>query len=366
MTNILPNPNLRFIGSLRGLAALWIVLYHARFLPSPQPGVPLWASIFVDVGGMAVMLFFVISAFSLMYTYPSRLKSRRPKLDFYLHRFFRIAPLFYVVLFFYLLWDKIQLNFEHPVVSIISNLTFTYNLFPGQQTAIVWAGWTIGVEIFFYLIFPYVFHYCKSLIKSIHFLLVTLIVANLSKRLLAYFVHEPSQLAIYQQWFFLRYLPVFAIGVVVFRVWSSQKLSLISQKFKSSIGYLFILTSILLLISRPTELSGILGDPLYLQAFAFAFLVIGLFMNPIRIFVNRILDWYGKLSYSVYLLQPIIIWHMRHLTSRIYETVGNTFGFLLTTLLLMAIISLTAFITEFCIEKPFINLGKRVSKRLAI
>jgi peptidoglycan/LPS O-acetylase OafA/YrhL len=363
--NVRPK-NLEFIGSLRGLAGLWIVLYHAHFLPTPNPSRPLWAGIFVDVGGMAVMLFFVISAFSLMYTYPNRLKSKRPRLDFYLHRFFRIAPLYYVTLCFYLLHDRFQLNYQHPDTSIISNLTFTFNLIPGQQTAIVWAGWSVGVEIMFYLLFPFVFNFCKTLMDSIRVLIASLVMVNLIKVLLPYLINDKETLAIYQQWIFVRYLPVFAIGIVLYKVWENPKVAGVQEETKEAIGFILSLISGFLLLSRPTVLGSLFGDDLYLQAFAFALLVLGLSMAPLRMLVNPFLNWYGKLSFSIYLIQPIIIWHMRHLTAKIYEEVGNTIGFFVTTLMILFTLSLTAWISEFCIERPMIHLGKRISKSIAV
>jgi peptidoglycan/LPS O-acetylase OafA/YrhL len=359
-------PNLNFIASLRGLAGLWILLYHAHFLPTPNPNRPLWAGIFVDVGGMAVMLFFVISAFSLMYTYPNRLKSSKPILDFYIHRFFRIAPLFYVVLCYYLVWDKYRLDYLHPFESIFSNLTLTFNLIPNHQTSIVWAGWSIGVEILFYLVFPFVYRLCSSLLSSLNFLIFTLIITNLSKALLPYIIQDPKTLSVFQQWFFLRYLPVFALGIVVFRIWQNQMFANLSGRSKNSLGYFLVLLSAFLLLSRPAVLSTLLGDDLYSQALAFSCLVLGLSLIPLKVLVNPFLGWFGKLSYSVYLLQPIIIWQMQHLTAKIYEVLGNTFGFLVSTLLIVLTLGLIAWASERLIERPMIQLGKRLSRAIAV
>ena len=360
-----PMPNLKFIGSLRGLAGLWILLYHAHFLPTPNPSRPLWAGIFIDVGGMAVMLFFVISAFSLMYTYPNRLNHQSPILDFYIHRFFRIVPLFYVVLCYYLVWDKFRLDYQHPFGSIFSNLTLTFNLIPNHQTAIVWAGWSIGVEVLFYLIFPFIYRLCGSLLSSLNFLIFTLILTNIAKALLPYFIQDPKTLSVFQQWFFLRYLPVFALGIVVFRIWQTQVFTDLSGKLKNSLGYLLVLLSAFLLLSRPAVLSTLLGDDLYSQALAFSCLVLGLSLIPLKALVNPILGWFGRLSYSVYLLQPIVIWQMRHLTAKIYEVFGNTIGFFVSTVLIISMLSFIAWASERLIERPMIQLGKKLSRAIA-
>jgi peptidoglycan/LPS O-acetylase OafA/YrhL len=359
-------PDLKFIGSLRGLAGLWILLYHAHFLPTPNPSRPLWAGIFVDVGGMAVMLFFVISAFSLMYTYPNRLKSSKPILDFYIHRFFRIVPLFYLVLCYYIVWDKFRLDYQHPFATIFSNLTLTFNLIPNHQTAIVWAGWSIGVEVLFYLIFPFVYRLCGSLLSSLNFLILTLIFTNLFKALVPYVIQDPKTLSVFQQWFFLRYLPVFALGIVVFRIWQTRMFADLSGKSKTSLGCFLVLLSAFLLLSRPAVLATLLGDDLYSQALAFSCLVLGLSLVPLKALVNPILGWFGKLSYSVYLLQPIVIWQMQPLTTSIYTELGNTIGFFVSTLLIVFSLSLVAWASERLIERPMIQLGKKLSRAIAV
>ena len=61
---------LDFLDALRGLAAAYVVVYHMILLPDPHLATPEWASKVAHAGGSGVMLFFVISAFSLYYTMP--------------------------------------------------------------------------------------------------------------------------------------------------------------------------------------------------------------------------------------------------------------------------------------------------------
>jgi peptidoglycan/LPS O-acetylase OafA/YrhL len=140
----------------------------------------------------------------------------------------------------------------------------------------------------------------------------------------------------------------------------------LSGRSKNSLGYFLVLLSAFLLLSRPAVLSTLLGDGLYSQALAFSCLVLGLSLIPLKVLVNPFLGWFGKLSYSVYLLQPIIIWQMQHLTAKIYEVLGNTFGFLVSTLLIVLTLGLIAWASERLIERPMIQLGKRLSRAIAV
>ena len=45
----------------------------------------------------------------------------------------------------------------HAKGPILSFMFFIYNFRPGMQEGLVWASWTLGVEMVFYLIFPWIF-----------------------------------------------------------------------------------------------------------------------------------------------------------------------------------------------------------------
>jgi len=148
---------LDFLDSLRGLAALYVVVFHMTLVPNPHLEVPHWAQTVVLNGGTAVTLFFVVSAFSLYHTMKAHVDQPGAFRDFYIRRFFRIAPLFYAMLVFTMVRDVIYFGAWHSVWECIKSVAFVFNFFPGSQEGIVWASWTIGVETVFYLVFPILF-----------------------------------------------------------------------------------------------------------------------------------------------------------------------------------------------------------------
>lgn len=129
---------------LRAVAALSVVLFHLQAKPAlPQPA---WLAAVTIHFYLAIQLFFVISAFSLSHSGRYAPASYRAYL---VKRYFRIAPLYYVMLA-YLLW---RLGFP-GWPALVANLTFTFNLFPGLEVGLVFAGWSVGVEMLFYLVLP--------------------------------------------------------------------------------------------------------------------------------------------------------------------------------------------------------------------
>src|SRR5262245_30143079 len=83
------------IHGLRAIAATGIVLFHVAAIVTPPPE---QLSFISNYFGLAVPLFFVVSGFSLGYSTAERVEKPRWIEDYLLKRFFRIAPMFYVML----------------------------------------------------------------------------------------------------------------------------------------------------------------------------------------------------------------------------------------------------------------------------
>ena len=75
---------------------------------------------------------------------------------FYIRRFFRIGPLFYFMILAYVVRGHTIYSVSYSPVHVIENALYLFNFVPDRQSGIVWASWTIGVEMIFYLIFPIV------------------------------------------------------------------------------------------------------------------------------------------------------------------------------------------------------------------
>lgn len=92
---------LRYIDSLRGLAILAVLMVHCG-----QYGINKYPDLIANIintGGRGVQLFFVASAFTLFLSLARR--SETVKSNFYIRRFFRIAPMYYLGIAYYLMQD---------------------------------------------------------------------------------------------------------------------------------------------------------------------------------------------------------------------------------------------------------------------
>src|SRR5947209_6448777 len=70
---------LNFIDSLRGLAALYVLVFHIALVPEFKPAIPDLISPIVLNGATGVALFFVISAFTLCLTFNGKASENLPR-----------------------------------------------------------------------------------------------------------------------------------------------------------------------------------------------------------------------------------------------------------------------------------------------
>ena len=148
------------IEALRGVAALTVVMHHSWSL-STQPGLPpddripfYW--VVEGFGLWGVMLFFMLSGYLLADTFwrPEPADMR----VYFIRRFFRIAPAYYVslvVLFLFFAAHKLVFS-EQGAKQLAANVTFTHYLFPNYSSSLNVNGawWTLTIEMLLYAFLP--------------------------------------------------------------------------------------------------------------------------------------------------------------------------------------------------------------------
>ena len=125
------------IQALRGVAALFVVLEHIRFL---------------SCGAFGVDIFFCISGFMIMH-------STYEKSEFFLRkRLIRILPLYYLMtlgtFLLLLLFPEMFLQSKADPIFLAKSLLFIpFHIGDGAIQPLMRIGWTLNCEIFFYVLF---------------------------------------------------------------------------------------------------------------------------------------------------------------------------------------------------------------------
>jgi peptidoglycan/LPS O-acetylase OafA/YrhL len=140
---------------LRGVAAIAVVFHHS-FSLSTQPHF-FGYQIIEGFGEWGVDLFFCLSGFLLAEYFWNR--SRKPSVGaFYIRRYFRIAPAYYVnlVILFVFFANHDALFSTFGLKQTAANLTFTHYLTPGTSSSLNVNGamWTLTIEMLLYLFMP--------------------------------------------------------------------------------------------------------------------------------------------------------------------------------------------------------------------
>lgn len=356
---------LHFLDALRGLAAAYVVLFHLVHVGGVPA--PAWLSGFVEQGSTGVMLFFVVSCFSLFFTMPARLKEARPMASFYTHRFFRIAPLFYVWLVITCLLMTYVHDLPVTTATVLQSIFFVFNLVPGQQSGIVMASWTIGVEMLFYAIFPLIYFRTRSLVEAWSLVLGTLLAYFAMLFVLEVLPLPQETAASHHQWLFIKDMPVFAMGAVCYYL-LVQRLGNHPTPDQRSVGLLLLLVAACIFVARSNEWidDGIFANHPYIwPALWYSALIVGLALNPVRALVNRATRFLGTISYSLYLAHGPVINLLRPCYDRLaaHTDWPRSLTYLVVAGLTMAISILVAYATYRLVEIPGIRLGRALQSR---
>ena len=355
---------LQYLDSLRGIAALYVLFFHLALVPPFKPVPPEWLRPVVMFGGSGVTLFFVVSAFSLCMTMP-RHEQSGGVLSYYLSRIFRIAPLFYFMIAATYLRDVWEFGVYHSAWKVFMSASFLFNLVPGEQEGFVWASWTIGLEMAFYVVFPLAYARAQGIARKCALLFGALTAHLLLPRVLAFLGMQSPMLETYQHFSLVEILPVFIIGMIAFDL---QRL-LASLAHARDVGRALIgggLFGLLgIALGDITPAAPVIG-PWHMQGVFYAALLLGLSLCPLKAFVNGLTQFFGTISYSFYLWHASIIYFSSPLYEAIYGLgLPKTVSFLACGGVTIAITTALSYVTYRVIELPGMRLGKRVLARMS-
>ncbi len=352
---------LGFVDALRGYAALYVLVFHVSYSPVPNLPTPAWLTPIVFFGFSGVTLFFVVSAFSLCLTMPRHISTGAPVLSFAISRFFRIAPLFYVLIIYSVARDSGWFVRTPDLGEALVSASFLFNLVPGRFN-IVWGGWTIGVEMLFYAVFPLIYFTANGrLVRLACYLLLSIALYVLFKHLATMLV-SPDDLYRVTTRSIFRHLPTFMIGMSAYYVYA--RTVLMQEARRKGLGILSFAVSAVLFYVQIYHRHALYPLPEIGDALAYSTLLLGLGLIDVPSIVNPIARYYGLISYSLYLWHLPVIWTLTPLLRSIYERVETPVAFLLSSVVIVAVATGVADVSYRLIERPGETIGRRLIARL--
>ena len=155
MTDIAPR-RVDALDQLRGLAILGVVAVHVvGVAPS---GVALIDAL-MPFGRYGVQLSFAVSAYTMMMNWEQHSGIQvRPAAGFYVRRAARILPMFWLAIVLYLVLHGTGPSYFAPgglgTFEIAATALTLHGWWPSAFNSVVPGGWSIAVEMTFYLLFP--------------------------------------------------------------------------------------------------------------------------------------------------------------------------------------------------------------------
>jgi peptidoglycan/LPS O-acetylase OafA/YrhL len=354
-----------FIDALRGIAILGVLFIHTSEVCPP----PTLLTPYIGLGARGVQLFYVISACTLFQSLANRTSTSDPYfIQYAIRRFFRIAPMFYVAVGLYILIDGFGPRFWAPNgtnwMHVLLTMLFINGWYPSTINSIVPGGWSVAIEMTFYLLVPALFLYVTDIAKAVRlFILITVG---------AYFIDDyatsrytsicPNSFAsIISSFCGYLWLPaqlsVFIEGVILYFLMTNKWL----REVGSRLGSGTLLALVLFLVwcmDRCDELPGLPTQTLF--GGVFILLAIALWWHPWKFLVNAVTVYIGRISFSMYLLHFAVI-RLMMIHPRLVGSLGSwCYGMVFIGLLLGTV--LLSSMTFRLIETPGQKLGKRLSR----
>lgn len=352
-----------YIDSLRGIAILMVILVHVPFIDGIGTAMPYFhekVTLFIKNGHLGVNLFFVVSAFTLMLSHQKRQYEDHANRNFFIRRFFRIAPMYYLAIIYFTFAYYTGLDFTNlnwgnvPKKELLTNILFINGFFPEYIHRYVPGGWSITVEFTFYAIFPFLFSKIKDINKAFVFTLTTLLIATIANLILTgTYADQNNFLGLY----IVAQLPVFSLGMLAFYIVTNK------DKFAElklpSLCYLAVSVFIYCYFAVSYD---------FLYSVVFFLLLIILTQKAYPLFSNKILAKIGRVSFSLYLMHFVMMtFFNRHgwmTWVKIDSTLSAACYFVLAYLSIFALSYICSVITHKFIEIPGQNLGKKLIQKL--
>lgn len=353
---------IQYIDTLRGVAILMVMLVHTS---QSVDNLPQLSSSLADLGKLGVQLFFILSAYTLCLSASRRKEENNQLLFFYIRRFFRIAPLYYLGIGLYCIYnaaidaDTTYFNLKN----ILANVFFVHGFYMPANNNVVPGGWSIGTEMAFYAIFPFIFYFYKQQLRNrmgiLLFPLLGLMTSLLITQLLLYASNYSLNENAFLYFNLFNQMPVFLLGISYYCFTQKYKnVTLPVVSFSVPVSCYVLVIGICAFLFK---------DNISINPFVAGLIFIALLQAVKKFellnvqFIKRI----GQLSYAMYLFHFVFAWHFSGELAKTLTPFLNPHLILLVCYLTTILATLVvAIISEKTVEKYGLAFGRLLITRI--
>ena len=335
----------------RFLAAILIVVFHyGDFL---FPFNTSFLSVFISQANVGVSYFFILSGFVMVIAYGNQDKINA--FAYLQNRLLRVYPIYFLSLVLIFIYRTCILLVPIGYYGLFLNVTLMKAWIPAKATSFNSPGWTLSVEFFFYVLFPFLFNYIyNKKDNKKQFALYSIFFWIASQLALHAFIYSacykgyPSESHNFIYYWPLMHLNEFLIGNLagLFFIynWKTQ-----TKNYDWQIAGVLIVMAVVLKYHGPLIFhNGLL-------AVFFVPLILLLSLNTgwiTKVMKNKRLVFLGEISFSVYILQ-VPIYALCTWTFDQFTLEGDNLRFYLFLLVLICFSSLTYLLIESPVRNKF-------------
>jgi peptidoglycan/LPS O-acetylase OafA/YrhL len=311
-------------------------------------------------GQRGVALFFMVSAFTLFLSHDNRRDERKPTRNFFIRRFFRLAPMFYVATVISVVFLPALAG---PWRGILLSIFFLHGLSSAAINHGAVGGWSVADEALFYMVLPFLFSLIRNLKSALLWMVGALAICYPLSRVAA--AHYPERAEFITLFSFSVEFPIFLFGIVAYFTWKDfiAPYAIRGPARKNLSGMLLLLSAVF--YCSFLELGN---KALYASSLPYFFLLIALSVYPWPLLVNKATRFLGKISYSFYLLHFVVFltlqrWAISQATAHPFLS-SNTARFVGCFFVTLLLTTPLAYVTWRWVEEPGIHLGRRIITKL--
>jgi peptidoglycan/LPS O-acetylase OafA/YrhL len=365
-----PTKHVAFIDALRGWAFLSVLMVHVAHIAVLPASIAQYGLFAANYG---VQLFFVVSALTLLMSFQSRkVRDHRPIRAFFVRRFFRIAPLFWLAIPIYLVYNGTGPQTFAPqgihAAQVISTIFFVHGWHPTSINSVVPGGWSIAAEMNFYVLFPLFVSTLTSLRRAVAGCALTLVPSvafSLVARRWLSASYSPELIGGFTYYWLPRELPVFLLGFILFFLIEQVRAPdtwLARQRDRLR----FLPEICVVLLLGMGYASERIPLAYFLFACIFVFLALGLTVRPIGLLVNQATEYVGKVSFSAYITHFLVLSVVGEpLVRTLHDLLHARLVVFIVVYVVCALVTvLLSTVTYRIVETPGQDLGRWVIDRL--